>query len=169
MDMKKNKFNEIIRNKMNFKFKQIDIEAIAPKLNEDGSISLYATKVQQAVDATRKPVLVFHTGYEIILDNDYNLIAVPGKHNVSKSLSFESDMIVSSDYMNPLPTQDELNNKEFVVEYKITTDVMPVTYNAGDEVVRLFPVKKLDVTFDVEKELEMEEIVPEVEEVKEDK
>lgn len=140
---------------MNIRFKKISDKAKDPLINEDGSISIFATDLQQAVDQVRRAVLVYHTGLEITLESGYNAIVTPGKYNVTRSVSFESDMIYSGLEPNALNGDEGKGNaKEFVVEYKINTDVLPVAYQQGAEIARLYPIKKESVSLDIDEYVE---------------
>lgn len=149
---------------MNIKFTKINDKAIDPKVNNDGSISIFAADLQQAVDGARKPVLVYHTGITVEMDNDYVLLMYPGKYNVAKSLSFESDHLIDNEYVNSLPADEEgkVNKREIIVEYKVSTDAMPVTYTMNEEVARLFPIQKTMAAIAITTEPKMEEVVENV-------
>lgn len=139
---------------MNIKFKKISEKAIEPKLNNDGSISMFACDIQQAVDNARRTVIIYNTGFEVTVENDYNLLVFPAKYNVSKSVSFQSDMLYSGLDVNSFGEDKSgdnqgKNSKEFIVEYKIDTNAIPAMYNAGSEIARLYPIRKEGVLLDI--------------------
>lgn len=142
---------------MTIKFKKINEQAVTPEYNEDGTISLFGIEVKQAFDITNRPVMVYHTGITMDIPEGYNVLAFAPKRHVTTSLIFSRDSFISNELMSA-PTQ----TGEIVVEYKIDTNIIPAAYNIGEEIVRLYLVKKEDTS------IEVEEFIQEVKEVKEE-
>lgn len=130
---------------MTIKFKKLSEKAVTPEYNEDGTISLFSVEVKQAFDITNRPVMVYHTGLTLDIPTGYNLLAFAPKRHVTTSLTFSRDNFISEYTM-----QNLTDDKEIVVEYKIDTNTVPAAYSIGEEILRLYLVKKEDTAIEVE-------------------
>lgn len=144
---------------MEFKFTKVRENAIDPVINEDGSISVYNIDTETAFDAARKQVIVYRTGLTVNVPEGYVLLVTSPRSNVIRSVSLEKDLILDNTNQSALADQ-----KELTFEYKITTDATPIMYSPGEEIARLFPIKKADFTITVDGFTPAEEVVEEVKE-----
>lgn len=134
---------------MKINFTSLNKDSIEPVKHEDGTISLFSIGAEQAVDATRRPVMIYHTGWSIEIPKGYNLLVFPPYMNVVTSLNFSRDPFASNFLFEKGNAEGAKSTKEFVAEFKIDTNVTPAVYGNGDEIARIYLVKKEQFELDI--------------------